>query len=124
MILIITLLLKIDPAFCGTECAYHCLHYPATSSSPEPSKSRSHSNSGLLNIHFNIIFSLMPSSLQRQCFGLKFYITCTSLYMLLLSYSSSLYSLIYDEGKLRRAHCCAVSAYLLLGLEPNEYKPH
>jgi hypothetical protein len=83
----------------------------------------SHSNNKLLKIHFNIIFSLMPVFPQRQSFSLKLFITCTSLPMLLLSYSPLLHSVLYDERKLRGVPCCAVSTYFLLDLEPNNTNP-
>jgi len=117
----ITFASKIFSGFCGTNCACHS-QYPAICCSPEPNISMSHSNRKLLKIHFNIIFPLMPVFPQRQSFSLKLCITCTSLPMLLLSYSPLLHSVLYDERKLRRVPCCAVSAYFLLGLEPNEYK--
>jgi hypothetical protein len=119
----ITFAPKIFSAFCATDCACHCSQYTTICCSPEPNTSLSHSNSGLRKIQFSIIFSLIPGTLQRQSFSLKLCINCTCLPMLLISYSSSLHSVVYDERKLRRTPFCAVSAYFLLGLEPNEYKP-
>ena len=124
MTLIITLLLKTDSAFVEPN-VLDIVHNNRPLVPVQSPISPGH----ILTVDYLISILILSSHLclhlsNVNVSAIKFCITCTSLYMLLLSYLSSLYPLFYDVGKLRRAPCCAVSAYLLLGLEPNEYKPH